>query len=135
MSTRHKICSSCGQHLYYHCFMCMYAVTSFSNLLDDTSENIYENYAVIASQGVAGTPVEDVDSTWHDFIATRRMSPFLTRIMSVCHAGPPDPVLINDKLARGFAKAWSVGSEQKEVKCMEFVIIILLQVTFHTFAR
>lgn len=39
------------------------AVTSFSNILDDNSENIYENYAVIASQGVAGTPVEDADST------------------------------------------------------------------------
>ena len=38
------------------------AVTSFSNILDDNSENIYENYAVIASQGVAGTPVEDADS-------------------------------------------------------------------------
>ena len=33
----------------------------------------------------------------------------------ICHAGPQDPVLINDKLARGFAKAWSVGSEQQEV--------------------
>ena len=32
------------------------------------------------------------------------------------HAGPQDPVLINDKLARGFAKAWSVGSEQQEVR-------------------
>lgn len=39
-----------------------HAVTSFSDLLDDNSENIYENYAVIASQGAAGTPVEDVDS-------------------------------------------------------------------------
>lgn len=38
----------------------------------------------------------------------------LTKIL--CHAGPQDPVLINDKLARGFAKAWSVGSEQQEVR-------------------
>ena len=40
--------------------------------------------------------------------------PFLTKNF-VHYAGPQDPVLINDKLARGFAKAWSVGSEQQEV--------------------
>ena len=45
-------------------------MTSFSDLLDDTSENIYENCAVIASQGVAGTPVEDVDSMYHECIPT-----------------------------------------------------------------
>ena len=37
----------------------------------------------------------------------------------MCHvlscAGPMDPVLVNDKLARGFAKAWNVGSDQIEV--------------------
>ena len=44
-----------------------------------------------------------------------------------------DPVLVNDKVATRFAKAWSIGLEQhKVVNCLEFVII--MQVSFHTFA-
>ena len=87
---------------------------------------------MIASQGVAGTPVEDVDSTWHINIAIYTINVYTNQLRmrlffdqtSLRHAGPQDPVLINEKLARGFAKAWSVGSEQQEVaKCMEFVII------------
>ena len=39
-------------------------MTSLSDVLD-SPENIYENCAVIASQGVAGTPVEDIDGMGH----------------------------------------------------------------------
>ena len=63
VSIEHNIMLKAALALILSLFHTINAVTSFSNILDDNSENIYENYAVIASQGVAGTPVEDADST------------------------------------------------------------------------
>lgn len=76
----------------------------------DEPENLYENCAVIAAQN-AVTPVEDMESKWHGW----RIILWINDCMWWFHAGPMDPVLVNDKIARGFASAWNVGSEQLEV--------------------